>query len=424
VSRLGDVSGSVPTTATVGPAPATADATDRWDYYRRLQELGEVVWDELRGAWLVTSHRLCKEVQRGDETVWRSAMAFEREQFLGMDWETYVWYQGGARRLNLLTGEEHARLHRWWMAAFSPKIITTWRENVLRPVADAQIDRFVADGRAELGRLADAVHIRVIAGTLGMPWDDDAWMDRWVQLTNDNQIIKRYIASTEVPAEIVERALGAAAEMREELLQWVRRYRSGEGDYLISMMWRDFPGLFESFDEEDVLANLKPAFETTSTRSAFRNAFYALIARPELRDAVGGGDPKELGKVLEETFRVYGGIELPRVALRDVQLGDVLVREGETAIPLAGAANVDPERFSCPYDIDTSRGALRDHLFFSQGPRACPGQNLARAEIEETLLAVLERLPNVRFDPGADPARYVTVGFEGRWEPLNVVFDA
>jgi cytochrome P450 len=413
-----------PTTTAVGPAPPTRDATDRWAYYERLQGLGEVVWDELRSAWLVTSHRLCKEVQRADESAWRSSMAFEREQFLGMDWDTYVWYQGGARRLNLLTGEEHARVHRWWMAAFSPKVITTWRENVLRPVANAQIDRFVATGRGELGTLADGVHIRTIAGTLGMPWHDDAWMDRWVRLTNENQLVKRYLSSPEVPAEVVEQALAAAGEMREELLQWVRRYRSGEGDYLISMMWRDFPELFGSFDEEDVLANLKPAFETTSTRSALRNALYSLISRPDLHDEMRAGGTKELGKFLEETFRVYGGIELPRIALRDVQLGDILVKQGETVIPLAGAANVDPERFSCPYEMDTTRTGLRDHLFFNQGPRACPGQNLARAEIEETLLAVLERLPALRFDPDAEPARYVTVGFEGRWEPLHVRFEA
>jgi cytochrome P450 len=202
----------------------------------------------------------------------------------------------------------------------------------------------------------------------------------------------------------------------------VRSYRSGEGDYLISMMWRDFPQIFDSFDEEDVLANLKPAFETNSTRSAIRNAFYALITRPELHDELRR-DRSALAKFLEETFRVYGGIELPRIALRDVELGGVLVREGETVIPLAGSANVDPERFACPHEIDTSRVALRDHFLFNQGPRACPGQNLARAEIEEAVLAVLERLPGLRFDPEAAPPSFVTVGAEGRWEPLNVVFD-
>ena len=403
--------------------PRTLSANDRWGYYAALRELGEVVRDDTRNAWLVTSHRLCKEVQRQDESVWRSLMAYEQPEFLGMDWETYVEYQGGPRRINLLTGEEHARLHRWWMAAFSPKVISGWRETVLRPVAEAQLKRFMGDGRGELGSLADNVHIRVIAGTLGMPWDDDAWMDRWVELTHANQLVKRYMSSPEVPPGVVESAIAASAEMREELLHWVRRYRSGEGDYLISMMWRDFPGLFENVDEGDVLANLKPAFETTSTRSAIRNALYVLVADSQLARTVRGPDPKELGRFLEEVFRLYGGIELPRIALRDVELGGVLIRAGEAVIPIAGSANVDPARFTCPHEIDTTRTGLRDHLFFNQGPRACPGQNLARAEIEETVLAVLERLPGLRFDQDAEQPSFETTGFEGRWQPLNVVFE-
>ena len=77
-------------------------------------------------------------------------------------------------------------------------MIGGWRETVLRPVALAQLERFVGDGRGQLGSLADNVHIRVIAGTLGMPWDDDAWIDRWVELTHANQLVKRYMSSPEV----------------------------------------------------------------------------------------------------------------------------------------------------------------------------------------------------------------------------------
>jgi hypothetical protein len=36
---------------------------------------------------------------------------------------------------------------------------------------------------------------------------------------------------------------------------------------------------------------------------------------------------------------------------------------------------------------------------------------------------VLERLPELRFDPEAEQPRFETTGFEGRWQPLNVVFE-
>ena len=182
--------------------------------------------------------------------------------------------------MNILTGEQHSKVHRWWMAAFAPRVLATWREEVIRPVVEAQLDRHVKDGKADLGRLANGIHIRMIAGTVGMPWDDDEWMNRWEDVTTRNQRLKWHMADNDVPQEIIDDALAASEEMRAELLKWVRMHSGGEGDYLISMMWRDFPALFDDFDEEDVLANLKPAFETNSTRAAIRNALYALATHP------------------------------------------------------------------------------------------------------------------------------------------------
>ena len=90
---------------------------------------------------------------------------------------------------------------------------------------------------------------------------------------------------------------------------------------------------------------------------------------------------------------------------------------------LAGAANTDPERFACPHAIDTERVGLRDHFLFNQGRRACPGQSLGRAELEECVLGVLRRLPNVRLDPDAEAPQYSVVGNDARWDPLHCVYD-
>ncbi|MBM3677725.1 MAG: hypothetical protein FJW96_07560, partial [Actinobacteria bacterium] len=259
-----------PTTTGI-EAPPAGDREAQHAYYAALRDRGEVLWDEGRRAWLVVSHRMAKELARREEKSVRSAMAFRRERFLGMDWDTYAWYQGGHRRINLLTGEEHQRVHRWWMSVFTPKVIDTWRADVIRPVVHAQIGRLGRTGRTELGLLADGVHIRIIAGTVGMPWTDDAWMERWERLSEANQRVKWYMSEASVPEEIVQAGLEASAEIRDELLTWVRHHCGGTGDSLLEMMWRDFPSLLEDVTEEDVLANLKPSFETNSTRAVIRN---------------------------------------------------------------------------------------------------------------------------------------------------------
>ena len=413
---------SRPVASAAGPAPATGDIAERWNWYDRLRGVGEIVWDEEREAWLVLSHRLAKELGRGEGTTFLSAMAYERDGFLGLDWETYCHYQGGAHRVNILTGEQHTKVHRWWMAAFAPRVLATWREEVIRPVVDAQLDRHVKDGKADLGRLANGIHIRMIAGTVGMPWDDDEWMNRWEDVTTRNQRLKWHMADNDVPQAIIDDALAASEEMRAELLKWVRMHSGGEGDYLISMMWRDFPALFDDFDEEDVLANLKPAFETNSTRAAIRNALYALATHPELHDDLLSGE-LEIGRFVEETFRLYSGLGTARIALDEMEFGGVRIGKGEMIVSIVGAVNVDPERYECPHAIDTERAGPRDHFLFNQGPRACPGQNLGRAELEETVMGTLRRMPGLRLDPDAEQPSYHVVGNDARWDPLHALYD-
>ena len=131
---------------------------------------------------------------------------------------------------------------------------------------------------------------------------------------------------------------------------------------------------------------------------------------------------KLLANFIEESLRLYGPVLFrPRVALEDVQVGDVTVRKGETALVLLASSGRDPAHYACPHMVDIARPAPRDHMSFYFGPHTCPGGALARAELQEATRILLDRLPDVRFDPEAEKPV-----FEGllvrRWQPLNVVF--
>ena len=70
---------------------------------------------------------------------------------------------------------------------------------------------------------------------------------------------------------------------------------------------------------------------------------------------------------------------------------------------------------------DLARTAPRDHLAFNFGPRNCVGQALARAEMQEVLSVVLNRIPDIRLEPSAQAPSLI--GFTNRsYRPLNVVF--
>ena len=62
------------------------------------------------------------------------------------------------------------------------------------------------------------------------------------------------------------------------------------------------------------------------------------------------------------------------------------------------------------------------NLAFGFGPRSCAGAALARGELQETVAKVLERMPNLRLDPEAEPPRFE--GFLLRsYRPLHALFD-
>ena len=62
------------------------------------------------------------------------------------------------------------------------------------------------------------------------------------------------------------------------------------------------------------------------------------------------------------------------------------------------------------------------HIAFGYGPHVCLGMHLARVETSIALNAVLDRLPNVRFDPDAEDVHISGSTFRLP-RALPVVFD-
>ena len=86
-----------------------------------------------------------------------------------------------------------------------------------------------------------------------------------------------------------------------------------------------------------------------------------------------------------------------------------------------GAANHDESRWPASDSFDINRQSTA-HVAFASGPHMCLGMHLARMETKVAINRILDRLPNLRLDPDADPP-YIT-GMTFRAPPrLDVVFD-
>ncbi|MEV4611120.1 cytochrome P450 [Kitasatospora sp. NPDC049258] len=139
-----------------------------------------------------------------------------------------------------------------------------------------------------------------------------------------------------------------------------------------------------------------------STSAFLLHAIIALALRPELAERLRK-EPAVIERAVDELLRynLSIGDALPRLALADVQVGEVLVRAGELVLVLIEGANHDPEVFPEPERIDFDRPA-NPHLAFGAGRHFCPASALGRTHAEIALTALVERLPELRLALPAD----------------------
>ena len=149
--------------------------------------------------------------------------------------------------------------------------------------------------------------------------------------------------------------------------------------------------------------------------------FTALLQRPELLEAVRA-DRQLLRPAIEEAIRWMPTDPMfSRWVMADTELGGVEIPAGSVVHLAIGAANRDPARWDRPDEFDITR-KFRPSLGFGQGVHICLGMHVARAEMTIAISALLDRLPNLRLDPDAEPPRFVGM-YERGATAIPVLFD-
>jgi len=287
---------------------------------------------------------------------------------------------------------EH-RSHRNLVAhAFREKALARWEPEFIGPIIDELIDRFVADGRADLVRqLTFEFPVRVIARLLGLPEEDFPQFQRWsVELIG-------------LVADI-DRGLAASESLREYFARVVaeRRARPAE-DVISDLVTAEVDG--EKLTDEAIYSFLRlllPAGAETTYRSS-GNLLYLLLTHPNQLAAVRA-DRSLLPQAIEEGLRYEPPLlSINRTTTCEVEVGSVTIGTGESITPHIGSANHDETRWDDPETFDIFRPAV-PHIAFAHGPHMCLGMHLARLETRALLNRVLDRLPDLALDPGeADP---------------------
>jgi cytochrome P450 len=108
-------------------------------------------------------------------------------------------------------------------------------------------------------------------------------------------------------------------------------------------------------------------------------------------------DPALVGAAVEELLRYLSIVQMgtfARTALEDVELGDALIKAGQSVTVMLPVANRDPRKFPDPDAVQLARHAT-GHLAFGYGRHMCIGQHLARLELKLALEGLVRRFPTL-----------------------------
>jgi cytochrome P450 len=333
----------------------------------------------------------CDEAYRNEEVFASSGEAVDLER----------GELGPTNSMLSMNGAQHRRYRALVQPSFGPARTRWWIDNWLEAAVSGLIDCFEANGRAELNvEFCAAIPVLTITGSFGVG----------VEQALD---IRESLQRPDLLVEIIKPIVAARREKPEDDLISV----------LVQSEITDEDGKKHRLSDAEIysFSSLLLAAGSGTTWKQMGITLTALLRRPQILEAVRE-ERALVRNAIEESVRWQATDPMfSRWVTRDVEFHGVHLPKGSVLHICVGAANHDPDRWERPEEYDLFR-PLRPTLAFGSGPHVCLGQHVARAEMTVGINALLDRLPNLRLDPDAEPPSYR--GFYERGATaIPVVFD-
>lgn len=298
-------------------------------------------------------------------------------------------------------GEDHQRLRRLVGPAFTPKAADRLRP-FMRTVLDELVEPIAGAGRAELvADVCEPYPIPVICELLGAPREDWQLFSRWatdlLSVFDDDM------------AEKIDAIVAAREALDDYMGDLIARRRASPADDLLTVM-------IAAEEEGDRLSNTELmsmaqavlVAGTDTTRNQLASAL-AVFARHPDQWRLLAERPDLAAQAVEEAMRYLGAIRgTGRFASTDIVYRDVLFPRGTFVFPSLLGGNHDPAVWADASTFDITRDRPAAQLTFGSGIHFCLGAFLARAELQEALVVLSRRLPDLAVDG------------EVTWKPTSV----
>jgi cytochrome P450 len=280
---------------------------------------------------------------------------------------------------------EHTVQRRMLAPEFTVRRIRELRERV-QGIVDRRIDAlFETGGPVDLvASLSLPVPALAICEMLGVPYEDHEQFEIWSAQT--------------MSRDIDEAARGHAHQQLDTYVDGLVTAKEQQpGDDLISRIIAKNQAE-PVVDHADIagMSRLMLVAGHETTANMISLGVLTFLRHPELLAEVTV-DPSLWPDAIEELLRYFSISDsgTARVAVEDIEIGDVTIKAGDGILPLNNSANHDTDIFADPDQIDFDRKG-RGHLAFGYGVHQCLGQNLARLELEVVYRTLFDRIPGLR----------------------------
>jgi len=284
---------------------------------------------------------------------------------------------------------EHTRLRKLMMKAFTKKIVEDMRPYT-RETINTLLDKGVASPEIEFHEeISRPLPGFVIFKMLGIPEDQFQNMADW---SNAMMEVSSGVGASVEKIEKAEWAFGEINKLASA--ERDKRLANPQNDLITTLVQASEDG--EKLTEDEYFAQMLILIVAghESTSSTITMITEALDNKPELWKFIRDYTDNIVDIVNELMRFVCMSAGQLRIAAEDFEWHGKQIKKGQMVVLAVASANRDPRVFKNPLEIDFTRNNL-DSMVFGPGLHHCIGHMLAKMEVSEFLLAMVNRFEKV-----------------------------
>jgi cytochrome P450 len=295
------------------------------------------------------------------------------------------WGRFQLEQILALSGNAHRRIRDVLVPMFTPRAANQHR-GLMREVVSRLLDEWAPKGAFDFEEFASYFPITVICSLIGASPDAIPQLRSSLEaLGLSFNLIPNYLPALENGVQV----LGTF------VTQLVADRRSGrqlaeQPDLLDALIRANDSGSLSVEEIHNLLIFLFVAGYDTS-KNVLTMIMHELLKHPDTY-ARCADDLAYCRKVVEEGLRYQNPATIPRLLNDDLIYRDVLFPKDTMLFFPVGMAGRDPSAVPNPDEFRPERQHDNRHLAFGRGMHICLGQFIARAQIEEGLHLIAQRL--------------------------------